>query len=83
MHEYVETERKCGLVCNPYNSLDTAVLTNTGRDCKGAVLLHDGEVKPILRTSILQRTLETPPQNIIKGSISISLAALFQLQTLP
>ena len=41
-------ERKCGLVCNPYDSFDMVVLTNTGGDCKGAVIIHEGEVKPIL-----------------------------------
>ena len=29
-------ERQCGLVCNLSDSFDTAVLTNTGRNCKGA-----------------------------------------------
>ena len=36
----LEMESKCGLVCNPYNSFDTAVLTNTGRDC-GAAIVRD------------------------------------------
>ena len=44
-----ELERKCGLVYKLYNSFDVALLTKTGRGCKGAVTIHDNrEVKPNL-----------------------------------